>query len=85
MINAQIFDGENIQHIEKKKTYTICTNDFLAQGGSAFYNVRRWYTPRNYKEYGIIRDLITEYMKNFENITRDMFVDERHPRLVYVA
>ena len=85
MINAQIFDGENIQNIEKNKTYTVCTNDFLAQGGSAFYNVRKWYTPRNYKEYGIIRDLVTQYMKNFEYITRDMFVDERHPRLVYVA
>ena len=84
MVNAQIFDGETYKNIEKNKTYTVCTNDFLAAGGSAFYKVRKWYTPRNYKEHGIIRELVTEYMKNFEIITRDMFVDEKHPRLVYV-
>ena len=82
MKNLLLWDGEVEKPLEPKKTYKICTNDFLANGGSGMGKVRKWYkTLRNKKDFGIIRNLLLKYMKNMKPITKAKFVDENYPRI----
>ena len=82
MKNLLLWDGEDEKPLEPKKTYKICTNDFLADGGSGMGKVRKWYkTLRNKKDFGIIRGLLLKYMKNMKPITKEKFVDEKNPRI----
>ena len=80
--NLLIWDGIEEKPLEPKKTYKICTNDFLANGGSGMGKVRKWYTDlRNKKDFGIIRELIFKFLKNMKPITKDKFLDENYPRI----
>ena len=82
MKNLLIWDGEVEKPLEPKKTYKICTNDFLANGGSGMGKVRKWYTQlRNKKDYGIIRELLYNFLKKMKPITKEKFVDENYPRI----
>ena len=82
MKNLLIWDGEVEKPLEPKKTYKVCTNDFLANGGSGMGKVRKWYTQlRNKKDYGIIRELLYNFLKKMKPITKEKFVDENYPRI----
>ena len=82
MKNLLICDGEIEKPLEPKKTYKVCTNDFLANGGSGMGKVRKWYPElRNKKDYGIIRELLYNYLKKMKPITKEKFVDENYPRI----
>ena len=79
--NLMLWDGEEGKLLDLKKTYRICTNNFLANGGSAMGKVRKWYTElRNRKDFGIIRELAYKYLKNVRPITKEKFVNEKYPR-----
>ena len=82
MKNILIFDGEEEKPLEPNKMYKVCTNDFLANGGSGMRNVRKWYKElRNPKDFGIIRELMYKFLKNVKPITKEKFVDENYPRI----
>jgi 2',3'-cyclic-nucleotide 2'-phosphodiesterase (5'-nucleotidase family) len=82
MKNLLVWDGEIEKPLEPQKTYKVCTNDFLANGGSGMGKVRKWYTTlRNKKDFGIIRELLLKYLKNMKPITKEKFVDENYPRI----
>ena len=79
-----LYDGFEEKPLDMKKTYKICTNDFLAEGGSAMKKVRPWYKElRNKKDFGIIRELITNFIGKMKgNIREDKFVDENYPKYI---
>ena len=81
--NILIYDGFEEKPLELHKTYKVCTNDYLANGGSRMSYVRKWYKElRNLKEFGIIRELIISFLKKMKtNIRTDKFVDENYPRI----
>ena len=82
MKNILIFDDEEEKPLEPNKMYKVCTNDFLANGGSGMGNVRKWYKDlRNPKDFGIIRELMYKFLKNVKPITKEKFVDENYPRI----
>ena len=82
MKNLLIWDGEVEKPLEPKKTYKVCTNDFLANGGSGMGKVRKWYPElRNRKDFGIIRELLYNFLKKMKPITKEKFVDENYPRI----
>lgn len=82
MKNFLISDGEEEKPLEPNKIYRVCTNDFLANGGSGMGKVRKWYPELiNKKEFGIIRELLLKYLKKMKNITKEKFVDEKYPRI----
>jgi 2',3'-cyclic-nucleotide 2'-phosphodiesterase (5'-nucleotidase family) len=81
--NILIFDGFEEKPLELHKTYKICTNDFLANGGSRMEYVRKWYKElRNKKDFGIIRELVKKFLLKMKgHIRKDKFVDENYPRI----
>ena len=82
MKNLLIWDGEEEKPLEPKKTYKICTNDFLANGGSGMGKVKKWYKElRNRKDFGIIRELLYNFLRKMKPITKEKFVDENYPRI----
>ena len=66
-----------------KKTYKICTNDFLANGGSRMGKVRTWYKElRNKKDFGIVRGLVTKFLTVMKGTIReDKFIDKNYPKI----
>ena len=70
--------------MDLKKTYKVCTNDFLADGGGRMGTVRKWYKElRNRKDFGIIRDLVKDFLKKMKGkIREDKFVDNNHPKII---
>ena len=78
-----VYDGFGEKPLNPQKTYKICTNDFLAGGGSDMGEVRKWYKElRNKKDFGIIRDLIKNFLKNMKGkIKEDKFIDKNYPRI----
>jgi 2',3'-cyclic-nucleotide 2'-phosphodiesterase (5'-nucleotidase family) len=82
MKNILIYDGEEEKPLDPNKMYKICTNDFLANGGSGMGKVRKWYKDlKNLKDFGIIRELMYKFLKNVKPITKEKFVDENYPRI----
>jgi 2',3'-cyclic-nucleotide 2'-phosphodiesterase/3'-nucleotidase len=82
MKSLLLYDGDEEMPLEPNKSYKICTNDFLANGGSGMGKVRKWYTElRNKKDFGIIRESFLKYMKKMSIITKEKFVDEKYPRI----
>ena len=81
--NILLYDGFEEKPLELQKTYKVCTNDFLANGGGRMSYVREWYKElRNKKDFGIIRDLIKSFLLKMKtNIRTDKFVDENYPRI----
>ena len=82
MKSLLVYDGEEEKLLEPDKVYKICTNDFLANGGSGMGKVRKWYPELiNKKDFGNIRELLLSYMKNMKPINKEKFVDEKYPRI----
>ena len=79
-----VYDGFVETPLDLKKTYKICTNDFLANGGSQMKNVRTWYKElRNKKDFGIIRDLIKGFLQKMKgHIREDKFIDKNYPKYI---
>jgi 2',3'-cyclic-nucleotide 2'-phosphodiesterase (5'-nucleotidase family) len=84
MKSLLLWDGIEEKFLDPKKVYKICTNDFLANGGSAMYKVRKWYKElRNKKDFGIIRESFKNFLKKIKVITEEKFVDKDHPRITF--
>ena len=80
----EIWDGIKKSNIELDKTYKICTNKFLAEGGANMNKVRKWYNLRNSKESSIIRDSVVKYLKRMKIIKKEFFVDPLNPVLTFL-
>ena len=82
--SLRLYNGFEEKPLDFKKTYKICTNDFLAEGGSRMSHVREWYKElRNRVDIGIIREKIGAYMKKMKgHLRKDKFVDENYPRYI---
>ena len=78
-----VYDGFEEKLLNPQKTYKICTNDFLANGGSEMGPVRKWYKElRNKKDFGVIRELIKNFLTKMKGKIRlDKFVDDSYPRI----
>ena len=78
-----VFDGFEEKPLIPQKTYKICTNDFLANGGSGMGEVRKWYKElRNKKDFGIVRELVRDFLKLMKGkIRKDKFIDEKYSRI----
>ena len=78
-----LFDGFEEKPLIPQKTYKICTNDFLANGGSGMGEVRKWYKElRNKKDFGIVRELVRDFLKLMKGkIRKDKFIDEKYSRI----
>ena len=82
MKGLTILDGDEEKFLDPNKVYKICTNDFLADGGSGMSYVRKWYKElRNKKDFGIIRELFYDYVQKMGNVTKEKFIDENHLRI----
>lgn len=85
VIDVKLFDGYREMVLESTKTYTVCTSDYLANGGSAMSKVLQWYTMRKRVDYKIpIRDQVTDFLKRIPNIKKGMFIDVNHPRVRFL-
>ena len=82
LINVKLYDGSEI---EDDRTYVVATNDFLIDGGDDFKIVREWYTPRNLKNHGLIRDFVISKLKDIRNIQRCMLIDPNRRRLNIIS
>ena len=82
--DIELWDGTKKIKIDFKKTYKICTNNFLAEGGTGMIKVRKWYDLRNPKNCGIIRDSIIEYLKKMKIIKSEFFIDSKNPNLIFL-
>ena len=81
--NLLVYDGFEERPLNPKKTYKICTNDYLAEGGSEMNKVKKWYKElRNKKDFGIIRELIKDFFSKMKGkIREDKFSDKKYPRI----
>ena len=82
--DIELWDGVKKTKIDLNKTYKICTNNFLAEGGTGMSKIRRWYDLRNNKVCGIIRDSIIEYFRNMKVIKKEFYIDSRYPNLIFL-
>ena len=85
IIDAKLFDGYLEKSINLDGTYVLGLNDFLLSGGSFFSKVLKWYTVRNKKDYGIIREHMTNYLKAMGIIKKGSLIDPAHPRIRYLS
>ena len=84
LVSLSLYDDLKDKKIDDNKTYVIASNDFMAKGGDDFKKVRKWYTPRNYKEYGTTRAVMLEVLKNIKNIPKGVLVYKDHPRIRFI-
>lgn len=85
LIDVKLFNGITELPFDPIKTYTICTSDYLSNGGSAMKEVLEWYTMKNRKNYPkTTREYITLYLKNSPVIKENMYLDINNPRIRYV-
>lgn len=82
--DIELWDGIKRTKIELDKTYKICTNNFLANGGTGMSKVRKWYDLRNKEECGIIRDSMVDYFRKMKIIKKEFFVDQKNPILTFL-
>ena len=82
--DIELWDGIKKSKIELDKTYKICTNNFLAEGGIQMRKIREWYNLRNLEVHGIIRDDIVTYFKTMKIIKKEFFIDEKNPNLIFL-
>ena len=82
--NIDFWDGIERAKLDPKKTYKICTNQFLANGGSGMAKVRKWYTElRNMKECGNIRDTLVKYFASIKVINEEFYIDYQRPLITF--
>ena len=82
--DIELWDGIKRTKIELDKTYKICTNNFLANGGTGMSKIRKWYDLRNKEECGIIRDSMIDYFRKMKIIKKEFFVDQKNPILTFL-
>ena len=82
--DIELWDGVKKSKIDLKKTYKICTNNFLADGGTGMSKIRKWYDLRNLKMCGIIRDTMVQYFKKMKVIKEEFFIDPKNPNLIFL-
>jgi len=82
--DIELWDGIKRTKIELDKTYKICTNNFLANGGTGMSKVRKWYDLRNKEECGIIRDSMVDYFRKMKIIKKEFFIDQKNPLLTFL-
>ena len=82
--DIELWDGIKKTKIDLQKTYKVCTNNFLAEGGTGMNKVRKWYDLRNLKECGIIRDTMVQYFAKMKIINEEFFVDSKNPNLIFL-
>lgn len=85
IIDLKFYNGYKETTLDPDQTYTVCTSDYLANGGSAMSRVLKWYTMRNRKDYSVpIRDQVTDFLKRIPNIYPGFFIDVNHPRVRFL-
>ena len=82
--DIELYDGIKKSKIDLDKTYKICTNNFLAEGGIQMRKIREWYDLRNLEVHGIIRDDMVTYFKAMKVIKKEFFIDEKKPNLIFL-
>ena len=82
--DIELWDGIKKSKIDLNKTYKVCTNNFLAEGGIQMRKIREWYDLRNLEVHGIIRDDIVTYFKAMKIIKKEFFIDENNPNLIFL-
>lgn len=85
ILDAKLFDGYLEKSINLDATYVLCLNDFLLSGGSFFNKVLKWYKVRGKKDYGVVRDHMTNYLRAIEIIKKDSLINPAHPRIRYLS
>ena len=82
LISAKLYDGVYERDIIENQVYVVGTVDFnLPFGGDDFRAVKKWYEVRNLKTFGILRDEITDYLKNINIVKHNNFYRYDKPRL----
>ena len=82
--DIELWDGIKKSKIELDKTYRVCTNNFLADGGIQMRTIRQWYDLRNLEKHGLIRDEIVKYFKAMKIIKKEFYIDENNPNLIFL-
>ena len=82
--DIELWDGIRKSKIELDKTYRVCTNDFLAEGGIQMRKIREWYNLRNLEIHGIIREDFVKYFKSMKVIKKEYYIDEKNPNLIFL-
>ena len=85
MRDIELWDGIKKEKIDLKKTYKVCTNDFLANGGSGMGKVRKWYDLRNPEKIGIIRDSVIQYFRAMKIIKLEFYINPDVPLLTFLS
>lgn len=76
----------NESEIDLDRTYTIATTNFMIYGGDDFHQVIKKYTPKNIKDFPILRDILFNYAKEKQilNSYESPCIDELNPRLILI-
>ena len=82
--DIELWDGNKKSKINLKKTYKICTNNFLADGGTGMNKIRKWYDLRNLEDFGNIRDTIVQYFKKVKIIKEEFYINKNYPNLIFL-
>lgn len=82
LLDIKLYNGDDI---DKNKTYTISTNDFMLGGGDDFKDVVTWYKARNVKTFSLMRDLIINYITNVGVIKRSDYINPDKKRINIVS
>jgi 2',3'-cyclic-nucleotide 2'-phosphodiesterase (5'-nucleotidase family) len=83
--DIELWDGIKKSKIDLDKTYKVCTNNFLAEGGIQMRKIREWYDLRNLEIHGIIRDDMVTYIKAMKVIKKEFFIDDKFPNLIFLT
>lgn len=77
----------NKSEIIKDRVYTIATTNFMVYGGDDFHEVVGKYTPKNIKNFTILRDIVYNYAleKQVLNSVDEPCIKEDEPRLILVT
>ncbi len=76
----------NDEPLNLTRTYIVGANNFLIRGGDDFTEVLKFYTPRNIKNYGSIRDTVAVYASELKilNSIQNPILDPLKPRIIMV-
>lgn len=83
LINITLMNDEPL---ELNKTYIVGANNFLIHGGDDFAQVLEFYTPRNIKNYGSIRDAVAGYAEENKilNSEQNPIINQDKPRIILI-
>ena len=83
-LNMSLIYNDEILNLTR--TYIVGANNFLIRGGDDFTEVLKFYTPRNLKTYGSIRDAVAVYASELKilNSIQNPILDPSKPRIIMV-